>query len=92
MHTCWFAAKYYMKSGSGSGAHFQRQPRQLGRLPSGRFHNFISTPFTKHTFVRLSPLPQNAARGQGVLRVSNSSQFTPGQWVRLVMDAPSTGA
>lgn len=36
-------------------------------------------------------LPQNAARGQRVLRVSNSSVFTPGQWVRLVMDAPTTG-
>lgn len=34
---------------------------------------------------------QNAARGQGVLRVSDSTQFTPGQWVRLVLDAPANG-
>lgn len=34
---------------------------------------------------------QNATRGQGVLRVSDSTQFTPGQWVRLVMDAPAAG-
>jgi hypothetical protein len=26
-----------------------------------------------------------------VLRVSNSSQFTPGQWVRLVLSAPTAG-
>lgn len=40
-----------------------------------------------------SPLPtaQNAAKGQGVLRVSNSSAFAPGQWVRLVMSAPAAG-
>lgn len=36
-------------------------------------------------------LLQNAARGQGLLRVSNSSVFTPGQWVRLVLDAPTNG-
>jgi hypothetical protein len=36
-------------------------------------------------------LPQNAARGQGVLRVSNGTVFTPGQWVRLVLDAPTNG-
>lgn len=36
-------------------------------------------------------LLQNAARGQGVLRVSNSTVFTPGQKVRLVLDAPTNG-
>lgn len=34
---------------------------------------------------------QDAARGQGVLRVSDSTQFTPGQWVRLVLNAPAAG-
>jgi hypothetical protein len=26
-----------------------------------------------------------------MLRVSDTSQFAPGQWVRLVMDAPAAG-
>jgi hypothetical protein len=46
-----------------------------------------------HVFFLLLPgvCLQNAVRGQGVLRVSNTSVFTPGQWVRLVMDAPAAG-
>jgi hypothetical protein len=34
---------------------------------------------------------QDAPRGQSVLFVSNSSAFSPGQWVRLVMSAPAAG-
>jgi hypothetical protein len=34
---------------------------------------------------------QDALRGQSVLFVSNSSAFSPGQWVRLVMSAPAAG-
>lgn len=34
---------------------------------------------------------QDALRGQSVLFVSNSSAFSPGQWVRLVLSAPATG-
>eukprot|EP00879_Flechtneria_rotunda_P029045 GHRR01031304.1.p1 GENE.GHRR01031304.1~~GHRR01031304.1.p1 ORF type:complete len:250 (+),score=68.68 GHRR01031304.1:450-1199(+) len=39
----------------------------------------------------LATVSRNAARGQSLLYVSNSSVFTPGQWVRLVLSSPAAG-
>ena len=39
----------------------------------------------------LAVLAQNASRGSSQLSVSSTRAFTPGQWVRLMLDSPASG-
>jgi hypothetical protein len=34
---------------------------------------------------------QNVTKGEAILSVDDTSKFTPGLWVRLLMDNPATG-
>jgi hypothetical protein len=49
------------------------------------------TSITPLMLLPLLLLPQGAARGSNQLFVSRSDPFSPGQWVRLVLDSPPTG-